>query len=676
MHNSQHAFQQGKSTESALHELTSQIEENFRQKEFLAATFMDIAGAFDNITFETINTHMGECGLDTQVTNWINFMLTHRNIQLTSHGRTVTVQATRGTPQGGVLSPTLWILVMDSLLKKLQADGFKAIGYADDLAVICRGKHLATISERTQRAVTIVEKWCVNAGLSVNPDKSELVIFTKNRKLIGFKNPKIFGKEIVRANSVKYLGITLDSKLNWSEHIENRLNKCIRIFWSCRSAIGKSWGLSPKSILWIYTAIVRPILTYGAFIWWTGTKTATIRKKMNHLQRMVCLACTGAMSTTPQAAMEVLLKLPKLETYIETEARNTAFRLRNLITDNQIRTAAHTHALSDLYSLNGIFNARADKIQKVYIFDKKFEIILPKREEWQSGHMTVDYHSHVYFTDGSVKLQGSGYGVYYANENTVLMDQCGLYAKPKQSELIAIQACCIDAKQRNIQGNIAIYSDSTVALNALANCCIDSALVLECIEMLQQLAVNRSIKLIWLPGHSGIYGNEVADKLADRASSRPTVGPEPITAIDYKMVRAANDEWLDNQIAQMWHSVQGCAHAKCFINSADISLTKQINNMPKQDIRIVTGLITGHCKLNQHLVRLRLRDDPDCDLCGTAIETAKHIICDCKEIGPIRQNLYGAHTIKPEDLCKFPLQKLVTFYKKCSESNSHLSRIF
>lgn len=92
----------------------------------------------------------------------------------------------------------------------------------------------------------VVEKWCENAGLSVNPDKSELVIFTKNRNLTGFKNPKIFGREIIRKNSVKYLGITLDSKLNWAEHIENTLNKGLRIFWSCRSAIGKNGAFHQK----------------------------------------------------------------------------------------------------------------------------------------------------------------------------------------------------------------------------------------------------------------------------------------------------------------------------------------------------------------------------------------------------------------------------------------------
>lgn len=277
IHESQHAFQQGKSTESALHELVSQIENTFDKKEFLVATFMDIAGAFDNISFDAISTHITECGLNAKVIDWIKFMLTHRTITFESHGNSKTVKATRGTPQGGVLSPTLWIIVMDSLLKRLQNGGFKVLGYADDLTVICRGKHLHTLSDLTHRAVKIVEKWCMDVGLTVNPDKSDCVIFTRNRNLAGFRNPTIFGKEITRKKSVKYLGVILESKLNWNEHIENRIKKSLRIFWCCRSAIGKSWGLRPKCTLWIYTAIVRQMLAYAAFIWWTSTLTSAIR---------------------------------------------------------------------------------------------------------------------------------------------------------------------------------------------------------------------------------------------------------------------------------------------------------------------------------------------------------------------------------------------------------------
>lgn len=356
---------------------------------------------------------------------------------------------------------------MNSLLQRLKTAGHTAIGYADYLTVLCKGKFLKILAERTQVAVKIVEKWCNEVGLSIHPDKSEIVIFTKNRKIVGFKNPKIYGHEIANRDSAKYLGIVLDSKLNWSKHINYRLGKCLRIFWCCRSAIGKSWGLSPKNILWIYNAIVKPMLAYGSFLWWYGTNTITIKDKLSHLQRVACLAITGAMSTTPQSAMETLLGLPKLDKYIEAEAKNTAYRLRRCITDAQFRYAKHTNILKNLYDHDSILSAADDHVKTVYMFEKNYTVYFPQKHEWTEKTIKVNYRTHVYFTDGSVRKDGSGYGALYLRDHTIIRGQCGNFAKATQTEIIAIHACCIHAIKNKLIGPVSIYSDSVGALNPL-----------------------------------------------------------------------------------------------------------------------------------------------------------------------------------------------------------------
>lgn len=145
-------------------------------------------------------------------------------------------------------------------------------------------------------------------GLRVHNSKSETIIFTKNRSRNGFTEPTIFGEKIPLKEEVKYLGVILDQKLNWSNHISYKIDKCLRVFWSCRTAIGKTWGLNPKCLLWIYESIVKQMLAYGAFVWWQGTKVIipNIRAKLNHLQRVASLCVTGAMSSTPQIAIDTL----------------------------------------------------------------------------------------------------------------------------------------------------------------------------------------------------------------------------------------------------------------------------------------------------------------------------------------------------------------------------------
>jgi hypothetical protein len=113
-------------------------------------------------------------------------------------------------------------------------------------------------------AMKIVEKvvrW-------VNPSKTSAILFTRKR-IIGSHNDVIFfGEALTLDDHVKYLRIILDAKLNWGLHVETRIKKACMAFGQCRRAIGRTWGLSPKNIRWIYIMIIRPILTYGCHVWW------------------------------------------------------------------------------------------------------------------------------------------------------------------------------------------------------------------------------------------------------------------------------------------------------------------------------------------------------------------------------------------------------------------------
>jgi len=88
----------------------------------------------------------------------------------------------------------------------------------------------------------------------------------------------------------------------------------------CRRIIGKFWGIQPKITKCIYTAVIRPCITYGALVWW---HRLGIRMFGDH----------GAMHTAPSAAMEIL-GIPSFETFIEELAR-LFFVLKWLITDEK-----------------------------------------------------------------------------------------------------------------------------------------------------------------------------------------------------------------------------------------------------------------------------------------------------------------------------------------------------
>jgi len=108
---------------------------------------------------------------------------------------------------------------------------------------------------------------------------------------------------------VKYLGVILDPKLNWRLHVEAKCDKALISIHQLRRSVGKTWGISPKITQWMYTAIIRPTITYAAVVWWARVDKKVACNKLNHIQRLACLYITGAVRTTPTLALEIIVGL-------------------------------------------------------------------------------------------------------------------------------------------------------------------------------------------------------------------------------------------------------------------------------------------------------------------------------------------------------------------------------
>jgi hypothetical protein len=87
-------------------------------------------------------------------------------------------------------------------------------------------------------------------------------------------------------DQVKYLGVILDKKLDWKAHLANRMRKACIAYWQCRRALGKTGGLSPKVVAWLYTSVVRLILLYYPLVWWK-------RVELKNAQKRLSAACSG-----------------------------------------------------------------------------------------------------------------------------------------------------------------------------------------------------------------------------------------------------------------------------------------------------------------------------------------------------------------------------------------------
>ena len=141
-------------------------------------------------------------------------------------------------------------------------------------------------------------------------------------------------------DEVKNLGVILDSKLNWNQHLQKMIRKMQSTFALVRRTCGKKWGLRLGMVHWLYTRVIRPSILHGALVWWPKVMQKNHQNPIREDSKMACLIITGAIKTTPTAAMEMLLNLTPLDLLIMAEARMTLCRLHILTQPADSTTSA------------------------------------------------------------------------------------------------------------------------------------------------------------------------------------------------------------------------------------------------------------------------------------------------------------------------------------------------
>ena len=233
----QFGFKRGTSTETALHKIAHTIERRIAKKGYVLGTFLDIEGAFDNVSFKAISDAINSSPVDKSTAGWIINMVKYRHLTVTQKDITKRIRIRRGCPQGGILSPFLWNLVVDDLLKfsAKEIPGYLQ-AFADDLVTLAEGSDTGVIWQCTLKTINTIEKWCDTKGLNISALKTKIVMFTWNRNWT-MRPISVGGSTIALYKTVKFL-VTLDNKLNYNTHIDNVTQKTTAALMQCKRAVG------------------------------------------------------------------------------------------------------------------------------------------------------------------------------------------------------------------------------------------------------------------------------------------------------------------------------------------------------------------------------------------------------------------------------------------------------
>ena len=251
--------------------------------------------------------------------------------------------------------------------------------------------------------------------------------------------------DIPLSTETRYLRMQIDSKLIWNPHFDIVTKKAKQYLCLMVNKLSKHWGPKPHLVKWVYNAIVKPRITYGALVWAQSIKTIGKKQKLAQITRLAALMLTPTHKKAPTAALEIIHDIMPLELSLQETAVNTFRRLK--LTDNTAwvnktrknkSITPHLGFLKELLAKATSLNTDTESTC-TDIEDKGYWITI---DNHKGKHNPIPAQLNIY-TDGSRTKQGAGAGfIVMRGKSEILYSQSINLTNDAsifQAELIAIQ---------------------------------------------------------------------------------------------------------------------------------------------------------------------------------------------------------------------------------------------
>jgi hypothetical protein len=127
---------------------------------------------------------------------------------------------------------------------------------------------------------------------------------------------------------------------------------------------------------------------------------------------------------------------------------------------------------------------------------------------------------------------------------------------------------------------------------------------------------------------------------------------------------------INRKHEEYWQSICGQRQAKGFRKRPSAKRARELLNLSRNQRRIMTGLLKGHCHLEGYLLKMGLVDSPRCDRCKQAFETASHVLCDCEALAVLRFRHLGHRFSKLGDFADISISKVLHFVQSAGLLNA------
>ena len=256
------AFRSGRSCQHVLIDLTDAWRVALDQRKKVGLLLLDLSKAFDCLPHALISAKLAAYGASpaavSLLTDYLSFR--HQRVKVGSV-KSDWNAITKGVPQGSILGPLIFNVFINDIFNNCFYENKECLfNYADDNTVIFTGENIQDISCKINRCALDLINWCKINQMAANPSKFQILIANE-------PNPVDFNIDdtiVQSSSSVKLLGVFLDCKLNFKDHVDHIITRASR---QLNCLIRLSRTLSSDVKLLLYKSFILCNFNYCPVVW-------------------------------------------------------------------------------------------------------------------------------------------------------------------------------------------------------------------------------------------------------------------------------------------------------------------------------------------------------------------------------------------------------------------------
>uniref|UniRef100_A0A1Y1MCV0 Reverse transcriptase domain-containing protein n=1 Tax=Photinus pyralis TaxID=7054 RepID=A0A1Y1MCV0_PHOPY len=275
----QSGFRPGRSVQDHIFTIKQIIQKTAQKKSNACFAFIDLEKAFDKVPRKKVWKILYENGINGKLIRVVQSLYQNsKNRVIKGNLKSESFTTKAGLRQGGVMSPLLFTIFMDNIIKQCQKKinkklhvGYKnmtrieiaACAFADDIVITAKNQ------KDLQDNLDVWNKILAENGMKINKNKTKVMSIAQEPHELHIY---IEEEKLEQVTHYTYLGVQIDDRGNEEGEINERIQKAARMYYALNKNFISKKEVSRKTKMMVYKVIFRPILTYGSESWTLGRK--------------------------------------------------------------------------------------------------------------------------------------------------------------------------------------------------------------------------------------------------------------------------------------------------------------------------------------------------------------------------------------------------------------------